>query len=235
MYAQGTQSIICHQGPVTTFTTLVEFFHWVTTVPSYQAPWLPRKWCVTLWAPWMVTSGATFVFYGWVPASKLLSQERRGEKYFIHAAQPTQFLEFYEQSSKKVLFLPFGIAEIKVCKWVPTQLMACNYPLHNIIFDCICILLSQPSQLHNHYNSGRKETRWGGTKAVKSACVGSDPALSLALLGSYISRGQRMEIDCLVMGCWESSDLIPAKYCVLNSTALTVIATRISANNHQKV
>lgn len=62
MCSRGTPSISCHQGPVATFMMLVEFFHWVTTVPSYQAPWLPRKWCVTLWVPRVVTSGLHLSF-----------------------------------------------------------------------------------------------------------------------------------------------------------------------------
>ena len=131
---------------------------------------------------------------------------------------------------------PLGISEIKVCKWVPTQLIPYNYLLHNITLYCItlCILYN-----HNNYIIVSTGPQYG--LMVKSWNQKWDLNLTLSaicdllqvaklwennLFLSVLINGDKNVLYLIQLFCG-LNDIIHIKCWVLNSRTWMTIITRM--------
>lgn len=101
------------------------------------------------WVVWMVRSEISFVSQVWVPASKLSDQNKKGRwgewglgKQLLNFAQNHPVSGILLTTLRESI-LPSWRFWNQICKWVPTQLIAYNYILHNVIFYCITLYFVQ--------------------------------------------------------------------------------------------
>ena len=163
--------------------------------------------------------------------------------YSLFGLYPPSLWNSTNNSQRRWLF-PLGISEIKVCKWVPTQLISYNYLLHNITFYCITLYI-----LYNHDNYlivttvpqyGMVVKSWSQTVGFEPNCLLLCDLLQVAKLWennlflSVLINGDKNGLYLTKLFC-ELNDIIHIKCWDLNSRTWMTIITRMYIHDEQKV